>query len=196
MSKNAHLNRKPQGANASQRLEALCNSLDDILKELDLQVLELDVTRSSLRVTVEGIDSQSLSTVEEASRRISAAIDEMNLDAVFPGPFELEVSSPGLERPLKTLDHFQRFKGSLVDLKWRVSGEGSKRGRFKVGEVDGETITFEDEAVSQKFQVRLGDIIRAKTVFVWGSEDSKLQDVESISSGKDLIEEVEEHGEE
>ncbi len=192
----AHLNRKSKGANTSQRIDALCSSFNDTLRKLDLQVLELDVTKSSLRVTVEGIDSQSLNKVEEASRLISAAVDEMNLSAIFPGAFELEVSSPGLERPLKTLDHFRRFKGSLVDLKWRGYDESTNRGRFKVAEVEGTTVTFEDEGTSQNIQVELGDIIKAKTVFVWGPEGSKLQGVKSVSNDKDLIEEVEEDGEE
>ncbi len=190
----AHLKRKSKGSNASERLDSLQSTLDAALKEIDLQVLELEATKSSLRVSVEGVDSQSLNKVEEATKLISAVVDQMNLESIFRGAFELEVSSPGLERPLKTLDHFRIFKDALVDLKWRDGDKGLKRSRVRVKDVENEAVIFEDETSSQRFQVTLGDIIKAKTVFVWGSEDSKSKSAKAKS--EDVIEEGEEDGKE
>ena len=190
----AHLKRKSKGSNASERLDSLQSTLDAALKEIDLQVLELEATKSSLRVSVEGVDSQSLNKVEEATKLISAVVDQMNLESIFRGAFELEVSSPGLERPLKTLDHFRIFKDALVDLKWRDGDKGLKRSRVRVKDVENEAVIFEDETSSQRFQVTLGDIIKAKTVFVWGPEDSKSKSAKAKS--EDVIEEGEEDGKE
>ena len=56
----------------------------------------------------------SIDDCETASRAISAMLDVEN---PVPGSYSLEVSSPGLERPLRRAKDFERFKGSLISIK-------------------------------------------------------------------------------
>ena len=79
------------------------------------------------------------------SRAVSALLD---VEDPLPGHYSLEVSSPGLDRKLTKVKHFQRFTGELVKVQMRFPIEGRKRFRGTlvssndesiVVEVDGET---------------------------------------------------------
>jgi len=80
-----------------------------------------------LRVTIENPDYERLITVldcEKVSHQLSYALPVENI------PYErLEISSPGLDRPVKTAIDFERFTGMEVDLKLRVAVDGRKNFR-------------------------------------------------------------------
>ena len=58
--------------------------------------------------------------------------------------YNLEVSSPGIDRPLTRLADFERFKGELVKVRMRVMQDGRKRFRGRIAEIDeNENIIFE-----------------------------------------------------
>jgi ribosome maturation factor RimP len=75
--------------------------------------------RGILRVTVDREGGIDLDTLAETSDRISRRLD---LEGFDPGPYDLEVSSPGIERPLRTPLDFVRRVGQLV--KVRIEEEG------------------------------------------------------------------------
>jgi len=80
---------------------------------------------------------------ERASRQISGVLD---VDDPIPGQYMLEVSSPGLDRPLFTAEHFQRFSGSRVKL--RVSPPLDGRRNFSgvlVGMRDDAVVVVQDD---------------------------------------------------
>ncbi len=82
--------------------------------------------RSVLRVF---IDSPSGITVEDcatASRQISALLD---VEDPIAGEYTLEVSSPGMDRPLFTLEQFRRFTGEEVAVRLRVPQGGRRKFR-------------------------------------------------------------------
>jgi ribosome maturation factor RimP len=74
--------------------------------------------RGILRVTVDREGGIDLDTIAEASERISRRLD---LEGYDPGPYDLEVSSPGIERPLRTPLDFVRRVGQKV--KVRIEGD-------------------------------------------------------------------------
>ena len=72
--------------------------------------------RSLIRITVDGEDGISLDAVAKLSRAISESLDaaEASGAALLPGAYVLEVSSPGVDRPLTLARHWRRNVGRLV----------------------------------------------------------------------------------
>lgn len=89
-----------------------------ILVEQGLELVELEYKPagrdSILRAFIDKPGGVSLDDCEAVSRELSVQLD---VDDCIPGSYTLEVSSPGLDRPLKKLDDFTRFKGRLAVLK-------------------------------------------------------------------------------
>jgi ribosome maturation factor RimP len=93
--------------------------------------------RSMLRVYIDTPEGVSVDDCERASRQISSALD---VDDPIRGQYVLEVSSPGLDRPLFTAEHFRRFSGNRVKL--RVSPPLDGRRNFS-----GVLLGMRDDAV-------------------------------------------------
>lgn len=70
--------------------------------------------RQTLRLFIDKAGGVSLEDCSAISRAISAALD---VEDPIAGAYDLEVSSPGLDRPLRTPEHFDKFKGSKVRVK-------------------------------------------------------------------------------
>lgn len=78
--------------------------------------------RQILRVYIEKNDaSVSLNDCEQVSRSLEGVLD---VEDVIPSRYVLEVSSPGLDRPLRKLADFERFKGHKIRLKTRAPIDG------------------------------------------------------------------------
>jgi len=86
--------------------------------------------RSVLRVTIDKAGGVSIADCEQVSGAIGAMLDEQNF---FDGkPYTLEVSSPGIGRPLKTERDFARVIGKEITLNLSVAINGKKSLRGKV----------------------------------------------------------------
>jgi ribosome maturation factor RimP len=108
-----------------------------------------------------GIDLEALTT---ATHLVSELIDAHDL---LEDRTTLEVSSPGIERPLRTPEHFRRFVGADVAVKTRPGTEGDRR-------VDGLLESADDEhVVVAGRRLAYDDIERARTVFTWPSAGPK-----------------------
>lgn len=134
--------------------------------------LELyDVTRGReagrrvLRVVVDGPDGVDLDTLSRLSERVSRALD---LEGYETGPYELQVSSPGLERPLRRPDHFRRSVGARVKVKTTAPTAGSRTHVGTLVAVDDEEVTL---AVGDaELRIALADVASARTVVDWSAE--------------------------
>ena len=93
------------------------------------------------------VESVVIEDCSAVSRQISALID---VEDPIRGQFNLEVSSPGLDRPLRRLQDFQRFTGSLVKLKTVMPLEGQRNftGRLLEASEDVVVIETDDEEIS------------------------------------------------
>jgi ribosome maturation factor RimP len=110
-----------------------------------------------------GIDMEG---VTAATRLISEILDSTDL---IGDRTTLEVSSPGIERTLRTPEHFRRFVGAAVAVKTRPGTEGERR-------VEGALEAADDEGVVVAGRrLAYGDIERAHTVFVWPSAGKRTQ---------------------
>ncbi|WP_460863547.1 ribosome maturation factor RimP [Nocardiopsis coralliicola] len=113
---------------AQEQVAAL---LEPVLAQagLDLEAVEIAPAgkRRLLRVVVDSDDGVDLDKVGDVSRDISAALDSS--DAMGGAPYVLEVSSPGVDRPLTLPRHWRRSLGRLVAAQ-RAGGAGEVAGRI------------------------------------------------------------------
>ena len=114
-----------------------------------------------------GVD---LDAIADATQAVSPMLDSAPLDAAITGPYALEVSSPGLERPLRTPAHFARAVGETVSVKSRAGDDhGSRRvrGVLTAADATGIELLLDDGATER---VEIDAITQARTVFEWGNE--------------------------
>lgn len=100
-----------------------------------------------------------------AATRIVDEVLEMN-DPI-EGSYTLEVSSPGLERPLRTPAHFRRFAGTRITVKTVASADGERRVEGVLADADADS---EGAITVDGRRIPYADIERARTVFVWGPQ--------------------------
>jgi len=105
---------------------------------MDLESVRTTVAgkRRLVRIVVDSDHGISLDDTADVSRGISALLDASN--ALGEAPYTLEVSSPGVDRPLTEPRHWRRARGRLVRVK--VTGEGSVEGRLLAADADGVTL--------------------------------------------------------
>ncbi len=139
---------------ASERIAEL---VGPVLSESGHVLYDVEVAGATVRILVEGA---SLEDLEHISRSSSTLLDEVIADEER---WYLEVSSPGLERPLRQPRHFEGAVGSLVKIKTAPGTEGDRRveGLLETTDPTGITIAGRHLAYDQ--------IERARTVFEWGA---------------------------
>lgn len=111
------------------------------------------------RVMIDSEDGVSLDKCGEVTRIISPLLD---VTAPVSGDYRLEVSSPGIERKLKNLGHFQKSIGEKVKAVL-ISNEVLKGELIKV---EGNKITIKDEQVGEQ-TIPYDEITKASTYFEW-----------------------------
>ena len=103
-------------------------------------------------------ESVSVDDCAQVSRDLSAILD---VDDVVPGAYTLEVSSPGLDRPLRHADDYRRFSGRRAKLVMREAIDGQKYFKGTLGGVDEEEAVIIDAEDGKRHRVPLGVITRA-----------------------------------
>ena len=142
----------------SDRVRALVESP---LADLGFEVVDVEHAGATLRITLdrpEGIDADAL---EAPSKLLSELLDR---DDPVPGRYTLEVSSPGVERPLRTPAHFRRFVGETVAVKTAPAVEGDRRVEGVLEAADDEGVVVAGRRLAYQ------EIERARTVFTWGPQ--------------------------
>jgi len=144
--------------------------VEPIASDLDLDLYDLEQRGSTLRVTIDtppgsegGVDMDKLAL---ATRLISREMDHQD---PMPGRYTLEVTSPGVERTLRTPVHFQREIGKTVNVRLADTDAAQRRfeGVLIAADENTATLRLADDELTEQV-VRLADIDRARTVFVWG----------------------------
>lgn len=140
--------------------------VEPVVAASGLELVDVEVQKGLVRLSLDrpgGIDLDAISAVTPS---ISAALDAEDL---FPGRYELEVSSPGLERPLRTAEHFQRFVGSKVSIRTHPEVEGERRLTGTLVSADEESVEVDVDGAGPR-RLSYTDIERARTVFEWGPQ--------------------------
>jgi len=139
-----------------------------IASDLGLDLYDVEQRGGTLRVTLDTpAGAQTGVTLDElalASRLVSRELDHAD---PIPSRYTLEVTSPGVERALRTPAHFQRELGKVVAIRLRDVGNEERRLTGTLVGADESTATIEIEGTPRT--VALDDIDRAKTVFSWAA---------------------------
>lgn len=96
-------------------------------------------TRPTLQIMAERLDETGMSVDDCAaiSHAVSAILD---VEDPISGPYTLEVSSPGIDRPLVRLRDFERFAGFEAKIEMKGAVEGQRRFRGRLDGLDGESV--------------------------------------------------------
>ncbi|MDN5924388.1 MAG: ribosome maturation factor RimP [Xanthomonadales bacterium] len=148
---------------------ALTQDLNRLLAELELTCLGIEWSPSSgqarLRVYIERANAEvSIDDCEAASREISAWLD---VEDPIPGHYLLEVSSPGIDRPLFSAAQFASVIGAQVRLTLKLPLAGRRRFLGRVLKVEGEEIVLRVDDDDVAFQH--ADIDNARVVPDWSA---------------------------
>jgi ribosome maturation factor RimP len=142
-----------------------------ILADLGLDLYDLETASGTVRVTVDREGGVDLEAIALATRLISRELDHRD---PIPGRYTLEVSSPGLERNLRTPDHFRRVIGWKVQVRTHGHVVGDRRVHGLLVSADGDGFVVRPEldggAVAPDRRLAYTDVERAKTMFEWGGQ--------------------------
>jgi ribosome maturation factor RimP len=127
-----------------------------VVNEFDETIFRVSVISKEFEDTKR--KSVPLDTYVELTHLLSPLLD---VNPPVSGEYRLEVGSPGIERKLTKLDHFQKSIGENVSL----TTTEIKKLKAKLIGVDGEKLTFENE--EGIFEVDFHDVKKAKTYFEW-----------------------------
>lgn len=129
--------------------QRLLDALEDAAPNDDLEIVTLEIIGAKkspiIRVYIDTPASVSFQELSCAQDWIGDAIERID---PFPGAYTLEVSSPGIDRPLRTKEHFERFAGEEVRIRTREAVEGARnlKGVLK-GIEDGDVSLETDEGL-------------------------------------------------
>ena|SRR3989304_4704051 len=98
-----------------------------VLEAAEVQLVDIQFRRENrgwvLRLFIEREEGITLKDCEQISREVGAILD---VEGLIGQPYSLEVSSPGLDRPLKKAEDFIRFRGKRIRVKTREPWEGQR----------------------------------------------------------------------
>lgn len=146
---------------ATDKLTSLIESAVTALGYELVGVEQLSQGRHSIvRVYIDSASGITLDDCERVSHQVSGVLE---VEDPIRGQYNLEISSPGLDRPLFTLAHFQRFIGQEVKLRLHVPVNGRRKLVGTIAGVEDETISLQDRE-GGVFEIELGDIDKANLV--------------------------------
>ncbi|WP_106581204.1 ribosome maturation factor RimP [Murinocardiopsis flavida] len=153
---------------AQARQERLTELLEPVLAEVGLDLETIEVTpagkRRLLRIVVDSDNGVDLDAVGDVSQVISDTLDTS--EAMGKAPYVLEVTSPGVDRPLTEPRHWRRAKGRLVRALLAEGGEVEGR----VLDADDSGVTLETDGGSRSFGH--DDLVRGKVQVEFRRDDA------------------------
>lgn len=149
--------------------EHVRNLVEPLITDAGLELWDVDFGGGVLRILIDRPGGADLDSISRLSEPISAILDES--EAGPEGRYILEVSSPGIERVLRTVEQYRRYVGELVAVKTAEPVDGERRFRGLLLAADDSGIQLGTEAdktdpVQHRFSY--DQIQQTRTVLVWG----------------------------
>ncbi|MBQ8291653.1 MAG: ribosome maturation factor RimP [Clostridia bacterium] len=144
-------------------VEEIQNALQPIAEAMSIEIVEVEFKQGrepALTVYIDIEGGVDLDTCEKFHRAIDPVLDEF--DPTFGAPYTLNVSSPGLDRPLKTQRDFDKCMGENVEIKLYAPLRGKKLIEAKLVGYDGNCVSVEDKGEVIKLEKsKIAKICRA-----------------------------------
>lgn len=146
--------------------------VEPLAADVDADVYDVTFNGGKLAVSLNRRGGIDLDTLADISHALGALLEA---DHVIGGSYTLEVGSPGLERPLRTIDHVRGAIGDTVTVKTKPGIDGDRRTNGTISSVDADgdtfTVVLDDDSGTPTGEERtfaLDDVERARTTFSWG----------------------------
>ncbi|HVS02825.1 MAG TPA: ribosome maturation factor RimP [Thermoanaerobaculia bacterium] len=142
--------------------DALRDELRGVAASAGCELLHVELKGSVLRLVLDREEGVSVDDCARVSRQVSALLDVVEFD---PGHYTLEVSSPGLDRPIYRPEEYGRFIGRLARVTYDATGEGGKRtvvGRLTGFDGDAGVVTLAEAGAPAPLELPLDRILRAR----------------------------------
>ncbi len=155
---------------AAQLFREIYDAVEPVIQSEGMELVDMEYRREAsgwvLRLF---IDREDGVTVDDCARISHVVGDLLDVVDIIHNPYHLEVSSPGLDRPLRKPEHFQECMGKIVDV--RTSTPILKRRRFK-----GRLVAADSERVivncdGQEYEIPLSFIDRARLCYFESLEE-------------------------
>ena len=122
--------------------QALKQLVKPVVEALDCELWGIEIQMGGkaklLRIFIDrDEDGVGIDDCERVSRQTSAILD---VEDVIAGEYVLEVSSPGMDRPLYELDHYARYLGEEISLRLRFPYEGRRNYKGRLMAIEGDEI--------------------------------------------------------
>ncbi len=134
-------NQKLSGELMASKHDQLKELLEPVVESMGCQLWGLEYfsqgRHSTVRLYIDGPDGVTLEDCERVSRQVSSVMD---VEDPVTGEYSLEVSSPGMDRPLYTLEHFTAYIGEQVSIKLRSAFDGRRKFTGLLSSVEDEDV--------------------------------------------------------
>lgn len=135
------------------REQQLVDLLEPTIEAMGYELVHLEVVRAKtviVRIFIDKPDGVNLTDCEAVSQQVSGVMD---VEDPITSEYNLEVSSPGWDRPLVKPEHFERFLGERAAIQLGMAMQGRRKFTGEITQVDGRqiVITVDGEAVSIDF---------------------------------------------
>lgn len=151
----------------------LCNLLEPGVNALGFEIITVELTgqanSSVMRVYIDGPEGITVDDCARVSQQVSAILE---VEDPIPGSFTLEVSSPGLNRPLSKVSHFEAVIGQRIKLQTRAQISGRKRFAGTLTGVSDDFVSLDIDG--QIHEVPIENILKARLVPEYGSNVNQL----------------------
>ncbi len=127
-----------------------------------VRIITIGQKNPTLQIMIDRLDNNNI-TVDDCakvSRKVSEILDEKD---PIEGQYSLEVSSPGLDRPLTKIEHFQRFVGYEAKIETTIEIEGRKRFKGTLGDTESNGLVH-IEMNNTQYTIPFADINKAKLI--------------------------------
>lgn len=128
-------------ASREEKIQAL---LEPTVAALGFELWGLELLsqgrHSLLRLYIDGENGVTVDDCAAVSRHVSSVLD---VEDPISGEYTLEVSSPGLDRLLFRLDHYQVYIGEWIELRMRAPFEGRRKFKGTLKAVEGEDVVIQ-----------------------------------------------------
>jgi ribosome maturation factor RimP len=135
-------------SNLEQQLTAI---IQEPVNALGFELVGIEFIRSRhpvLRIYIDSEDGITVDDCADVSRQVSAVLD---VEDPITTAYNLEVSSPGLDRPLFTLEHYQRFLGQEVMINLRIAMFNRRKWQGVIKQIEDEMITLTVDGKDETF---------------------------------------------
>lgn len=133
----------------SKRIEMLTNMLEPAVTAAGCQLWGIEYIaqgkHSILRVYIDNEAGITVDDCAAVSHQVSAVLD---VEDPINTEYNLEVSSPGLDRPLFTLEQFAQYQGEQLQVRLKMAVSGRRKFTAVLDQVSGTTLTFTERAAA------------------------------------------------